>query len=137
MHVFETDIRNKIKSHLINKFNKPILGLDERGLNEKMFEEKKKIVKDFLKNMIEKKQDPEIAKFQDVDLKVDLKYAYAEIVEEKRNKSKKKPNDDSAGLEQDEDFKVKKKDDDLCNLTFLKHVRKLKLNNHNLLFIIY
>lgn len=134
MHIFELELKYKIKTQLTSIFNKPILGLDVKGLLEKMTEEKMKIVNEFLKNIIAKKQDAEIAKFQDVDLKVDLKKVYLEILEEKKNKFKKKDETTTPNLMNDEvlntnetlqEKKPKPNSDDLSNLTFLKHIRKL------------
>ena len=90
-----------------------------------MIKVKKEIIKNFLqKDLIDKKQDNEISKFGDLNLRMDLKIAYDEIVQEKRMKFKKK--DEVLNIDQTEVLKTlnkpKNNNDDFCNLTFLKQI---------------
>lgn len=84
-------------------------------------------MKDFLKELISKKLDSEIAKFNDLELKLDIKSTYYELSKEKI-KSTWKINDIELG---DESIKVLKekycKNSDLSNLVFLKTLRKLSI----------
>lgn len=99
--------------------------MDDQQIKEILVGKKKAIVKEYLRDLISKKQDNEIAKFNDNELKVDIKALYYEISKEKI-KQTWKIQDTEIG---DEPLKVMKekyvKNNDLGNLVFLKTLRKL------------
>ena len=96
------------------------------------------IVKQFLQEILDKKQDSEIAKFQDIDLKLDIKKAYMQINSDKKeNFNKKNVNIQTSNnnLTVDErkssmfsnniqNNNKKDKINDLNNLNFMKNLRK-------------
>ena len=125
-HVLEHKLKDTIKYKIEAAFPNPLPNvLDERTLKDLLVKKKKEIVKEFLIDLIDKRQELEISKFQDIDVKIDIKAAYMEITQDKINKSKKyeiKRNEDN------EDVKKEIENNDMGNLVFLKNLRKLYIN---------
>lgn len=105
------------------------LSLDDNQITEKLVNKKKEVLKEQLLNLINKRQDHEMAKFQSNALKLELKNIYYEVTKERILKSWKvneNPNDVT-----DDNLKSIKekysKNSDLENLVFLKNLSKIIL----------
>lgn len=118
-HIQEIKLNNRINEQL-SMLNLP-LSYEDQQIKESLINKKKIIVKDFLKELIDKKLDSEIGKFNDVELKIDIKAMYFELSKEKIKSTWKIKDTVEIG---DESVKVLKekycKNNDLGNLVFLK-----------------
>lgn len=109
-----------------------VQGTEEQIMQELLNMKKRTIVKEFLREMIAKRLDSEIIKFQDNDLKLDIKNLYYELKKEKIKATWKLKDNVELG---DESLKILKekhyKINDLSNLVFLKSLRTPNFNLFN------